>query len=211
MPIVKDVVEAISERVGVPGQTATVAARALREAGRLSQSGRGTSAAQATMRDAASVLITLVEAARPSHAVKTLVEFGDRLVLDRSLSKLGRDGAVSAYLLADGETFLDGVTRLLMGTVDPALVALRRRHAQHRMEDGSILMGPKVAVTIRENELTAEIEFCGARLYYTDLSRLDRRASSPDWRTRHRIGIETSKHLADELLIDIAKIVAGEQ
>jgi hypothetical protein len=108
-------VKAMAEVLGLPEATVTQYDRQLSEDGLRSKSGRGSSAAKVTARDAASLLIAIVASPSIKAASQTCITYGDLVELSNSASKasFARLNLMDFAILPPRHLLIDALTTLI--------------------------------------------------------------------------------------------------
>ena len=164
MALISDLVVELSVISGIPEPSITVVARHLREAGLLSQKGRGRGAAGATPLDAARLCIALMLGRKAKDAPSVVKDFGQlqcwsaEVEPDHKYSDFNLERVAG---LKVGHSFEEGFTALIAVWTDTALV--------DKMEKRKGQMGfwPSMLATLSDGTLTGEIRFGVAHYDYS--------------------------------------------
>jgi hypothetical protein len=122
-------IKVVADVLGIPEATATTYYRSLREAGLVTKSGRGPSAAKMTVRDAVQLLIAAGGSRAEKDTAEKIVRDFDRVQADHSWRRMARPvpGGEPGWLDGDG-TEGDGAW-VLDGFSIPQLQSLPARHS----------------------------------------------------------------------------------
>lgn len=233
MALISDLVTELSVMSGIEKSSIAVVARHLREAGLLSQKGRGRGAAHATPLDAARLCIALMVEGKAKNAPAAVTDFGQLMCASvETESDHPRSHITLASLcgLEDRHTFEEGLAGLIAVWSDEAAVAT--------MEDvrGPTGFWPGMLARIHHATLSAEIWFGVSQYVYHHAALLEALAvpnsddppGSEGWLatiTRHQeltdryqsvadkyfSGIRSTREISGVEIMPLGEVVAGDR
>jgi hypothetical protein len=217
MALVSELTEVTAKALGYPLPTVRLFARRLREAGLLSEAGRGRGAAQATPLDAARLLIALLATQSPSRAAGCVVDFGGLALYDRRESaKMNLTPDI--YGLPESHTFEQAVGAIIAGFAQEGFgKAYRAAAASHPRRPGgysppvvhvevweTLLMGFIQIEATRDNYNFAPLVACGDKAVPEKVTRAYMAAVK-----KYRRAIHSTRSVELQTLKTIAAVVNG--
>lgn len=198
MAIVNKLIEVASEATGVPLPTAVVYGRALREAGLLSQAGRGRAAAQATAADAAALLIALMVCPVAARAPDYVRDFGG---LEQTTGP-------------DAPTFCHELVSLIVALGDEAFAANFKPSTTTLLQRiaGSVEPPLETSVEIEDTALSATISLLGKTKEFGldgPPGSIERLTAKAELLIKYQRGISSTKRVTSQVLLDIAACIHG--
>ena len=233
MVLVRELSNATANFLELPSPTVAMYTRRLREAGLISEKGRGRGAARATPLDAANLLIALAVNLGPERAAESVVDFGRLRIATVDEVQPGEPDATQwggvrlqdAYELPSDPTLAESVAAIISGFADKRFAEkwCAAERSMRRVESTvDRFDAADCSVAILVTSLSAVIHLTGNRYYYADESmrRILRSESMEDkvWaaRTRavgeglkYRRGISTVRKIPFSVLRKIAAVVNG--
>lgn len=233
MALISELIVELSVMSGVEKSSIAVVARHLREAGLLSQKGRGRGAAHASALDAARLCIALMVDGKAKDAPEAVRDFG-RLVCESIDTEPEHPSAdinlTSLCNLELGHTFEQGLAGLIEAWSDEAAVAvMEARRGPHGIWPGML-------ARIHDSTLTAEIYFGVSHYVYHHAALLAARnipesddpPGSEEWfATLHELqeqtgryqavsgkyfsGIRSSREISGVEIMPLGEVVAGDR
>ena len=164
MALISDLVVELSVMSGIPKPSITVVARHLREAGLLSQKGRGRGAARATPLDAARLCIALMLGRKAKDAPSVVKDFGQLQCWSAEVEpdhKYSDFNLEAVFGLKVGHSFEQGFAALIAVWADTALVD------EMEKRKGPMGFWPGMLATLSDGTLTGEIRFGVAHYDYS--------------------------------------------
>jgi hypothetical protein len=161
---VNELINGIADTISFPRKSAAVYGRVAREAGHLSQFGRGRHAAEAAPQDAAALTIALVACPSPARAPEYIRDFGDLVCGHVATQSDKQSKSVSAVLFGERHTFRQDLSNLIACLGKPSFAELVVPTLR-RPQNGVGLL-PSMMVTIRDTTLSADIYFQGLAALY---------------------------------------------
>jgi hypothetical protein len=150
----------VSELLGIPEPTIVQHDRNLVVAGLRSKSGRGSSAAKMTPRDAAHLLVAVLGSDQVRHSVQTVRRYSETR-LHKATSKGYQHSAIAALIeLPADHSFVDALEGLIAAAVDGSLQ--RAMYADIAEFEGEKIGGPPIIeVTVLTPRLIADLSIRG--------------------------------------------------
>ncbi|MGA7676208.1 MAG: hypothetical protein WCA78_14325 [Rhizomicrobium sp.] len=237
MALISELNGTISDVLRIPLPTVAMYSRRLREAGKLSEKGRGRGAAHATPLDAARLLIALVVDLGPARSTEVVTDFGglqlsDALEIEPSRAPVAKNVIESvsirlfgAYELPEEHTFEEAFAAIIAGFANErfALAWTAATRAIPGLNNTiQQFIAPDCSVVVMDTSLQASIHLNGNRYHYASeaMRRLLRSTSWQDHErmfeefergvvSKYRRGINSTRSIPFEELRKIAAVVNG--